>query len=609
MNPITLRFCIQVRRLKTVKSAGALPQPPRPVPRCVQGLTGLVVGGTRAEALSRKTVALDCAVLALVVLISAVPYTCGLGFYFDDWSFLAALAFPPSQSLIGSFQSMYALGGGLEMRPVQILYWAMDSRLFGLHPLGYHALNTALLTAAIAIFYLTLSEARVPRLTAFGIALIYGMAPHYNADRFWIANSEVNLSLGLAYLAVLAGLKGSDPDRRNRLRWQAVCVVSLLAALLAYEAALPVLALMPVAIWWRRRIAHGSQAGVSAACGSVPWFIGSIAAAVLALVAFKFFAQTKIHFRFQFLSHLPAVIAHVISETIRFNFGPFGFELPRLMATVCRGPGPTSMTLAAAGALGVLSFTYLGRIAREGCPPPGRRECIALMILAPFVFWGANIFFLHDVEWKFALNGTQNRVYALAAIAPAMTAVGLVGLLATVPRDARLERYVFSSLIAGLCLCSSLILGTLAQSWQSAYRDEVAILSQIQRAIPNPPPSGTIILDGSCAGLGYFESAFFDDSMDFSGALRLRYGRGDIGGDVVRCGLTIGLRAISIPSGGEASAYQYGGGLIAYDVADHKAYLLYDAVAARGYFETTSLGYRGRCAPNDGEPRENPASH
>jgi 4-amino-4-deoxy-L-arabinose transferase-like glycosyltransferase len=124
----------------------------------------------------------DCLFLTVIVLVSAILYLPGLGFYSDDWDFLRRFSLSRDQSIGGLFQSAYF--PLVRMRPVQIIYLSGLYWLFGLQPLGYHLVNAAILASGIVLLYLVLRELGQDRVLALAVAAVYSLLPCYSEDRF-----------------------------------------------------------------------------------------------------------------------------------------------------------------------------------------------------------------------------------------------------------------------------------------------------------------------------------------------------------------------------------------------------------------------------------------
>src|SRR4030095_11090327 len=98
-----------------------------------------------------------------VVLASVVTYVTRLGFYSDDWAFLAVMTHADDRSIAGLMDALYDFNVTLRMRPTQMAYQAVLYSVFRLDPFGYHVVNALVLAAMISLLYLVLREIRVPR--------------------------------------------------------------------------------------------------------------------------------------------------------------------------------------------------------------------------------------------------------------------------------------------------------------------------------------------------------------------------------------------------------------------------------------------------------------
>jgi len=164
-------------------------------------------GGSTPELRVRGPVFRDSLFVFLIVVGSAAPYLRGLGFYSDDWAFLADMTGSRAPTIWSAFEALYR--DDMRMRPVQILALAVLFRPFKLDPLGYHVVNTALLGVGAVLSYLTCRELGVGRHIALAIALVFGVLPHYSTDRFWVATIQVTLSMTLYLLSFHADLRAA----------------------------------------------------------------------------------------------------------------------------------------------------------------------------------------------------------------------------------------------------------------------------------------------------------------------------------------------------------------------------------------------------------------
>jgi len=106
-----------------------------------------------------RSARLDCLFLTGLIGLSCSPYITALGFYSDDWAFLASFSLFSRHVILASMLSLVHLRHHVEVfRPGQILYMAILYKLFGLEPLGYHVVNTTVLAVASVLFYLVLRQ-------------------------------------------------------------------------------------------------------------------------------------------------------------------------------------------------------------------------------------------------------------------------------------------------------------------------------------------------------------------------------------------------------------------------------------------------------------------
>ena len=111
----------------------------------------------------------DALVLVLIALLTALPYVARLGFYSDDWYVLWTFHADTIQHNFGIHSALRARYD----RPLQGFYLGLLYLLFGLHPLGYHLVNTAVIAAALAFFYWLLVRMKVPLLrTLFSLVVL-----------------------------------------------------------------------------------------------------------------------------------------------------------------------------------------------------------------------------------------------------------------------------------------------------------------------------------------------------------------------------------------------------------------------------------------------------
>ena len=82
----------------------------------------------------------------------------------------------------------------------------MLAKAFGIHPLGYHLVNAAVITALPLLLLLILREINVQATVAFTVAAVYLLLPNYSTDRFWMASFGYGWSTALFLVSTYAFL-------------------------------------------------------------------------------------------------------------------------------------------------------------------------------------------------------------------------------------------------------------------------------------------------------------------------------------------------------------------------------------------------------------------
>jgi hypothetical protein len=190
--------------------------------------------------------------LSAAYLLSLSLYTGGLGFYSDDWAFLASIAGVGDQGLAARYYALETQNF-LQARPGQALYILALYQAFGLHPLGYHLINAAVSLGGVLLFYVILRNIGLSRLLSLSAALLFAVLPNYSTDRFWLASFQVSLHTTLLLLTVYAELRALSAGARAWWNWAGLAVLSLVASGLTYEVALPLIVLSPVLFWLSTR--------------------------------------------------------------------------------------------------------------------------------------------------------------------------------------------------------------------------------------------------------------------------------------------------------------------------------------------------------------------
>lgn len=532
----------------------------------------------------------DCLFLSSAVLLSLIFYVQGLGFYSDDWVFLATFSNSEDQSLRGLFRTLYEAQPWARMRPLQLLYLAGQYRIFGIHPLGYHVVNSAMFLAVILLFYLTLRELGRSRLLTLTLPLVYALIPHYATDRLWFAASQVNLSMALYFLNFYSLLRGLRSRQPHLWAWALLGVVSLLGSALAYEIALPLFLLNMAVVWYRAQGHDGL--GREGRSGTWAKRLALPASSLLALglaVGFKVLAVDRPDTEVQTSRLYHA--ARITARAVLANYIEHGLALPYVTLRAALYY-PDKVTIAACIILGLSIFWYLRRIADQPESQLNNSSIWLRLLTLGIVVFGLG-YAVFIVSARTAFHGTNNRVAMAAALGVAMSFVGVTGWLSTLIPSGRSRGKFFCLLIALVCSSGFLIINSVASFWVTAHHRQQEILVGIRKQFPVVPAGTALLLDGGCPYVG--PAAVFDNQWDFGGALQASYRDPTLRGDVVMPNLEIGEQFLTTSQYGLINQFPYGKDLLLYHSGQGTIYRLVDAETARHYFATINPSLSNDC--------------
>jgi hypothetical protein len=522
----------------------------------------------------------DLLALALLIALSLTVHRHALGFYGDDWWVLRAFAFSEDQSLPGLFRAMYAWPH-VRMRPGQVLYTAGLYRLFGLHPLGYHLVNAAVLVAVGLLLYVVLRRLGLHRSLSVAVALLYSVLPHYSTDRVWYAACQVPLSVAFYLVSLYAALGALRGERWRSAGWQALSASSLLASGLCYELTIPLFLLHPILVGWAARV-RGLAADPHLESGSGSrrlvrrrWLTGTVVTlvALTALLAYKSLTTTR-------LAHdlSGGHVRALARKLVRIDVWDYGLAAPHALSLAFRSSTPWALIVAAA--LAIATVWYLHRIAAESEEKRSTvREalsCIAWGIVV--VPLGLAIIAAGGVGLTAA--GRANRVAMVSAAGLALVIVGAVA-GATAWMTPRIRRRWFSGIMAATAAGAFIINAQHIAWWGAAYRTQRETLAALRAAFPTLPHHTAIILDGACHDAG--AGIVFYSQYDLRGALALQYGDSTLRADVVLPTLAVRGDGLHTFKYGEDNKYAYGR-LVVFNLPSRTVHRPADSAAAWSYF-------------------------
>ncbi|HKH47843.1 MAG TPA: hypothetical protein VKM72_24565 [Thermoanaerobaculia bacterium] len=512
-----------------------------------------------------------------IVLLSTILYLGKLGFYSDDWPFLATLHLSPDRSLPGLFQSLYG-APEQRMRPVMFMFLSGTYWLFGLDPLGYHVTNALILTASALLLHRILVELACSRRLVLAVPLVFILLPQYATNRFWLSAFSTNVSMAFYFLSLLFWLRMARAGPKSVWAWLGLSLLALLGSALAYEVFLPLFLLHPVLLEVCRRRSTGSV------LRPIHLRIGAgLLLSVLGLMGF-FKVLTTTRQEHTHLAGQAAWFARLLASAVAVDYGELGVGLPRVVWKILRDdPDPAVCAVAVAVLCLVFSYLEMGAC-RSDASPPGPRASIAWIFGGVTVFFAGYAIFLFTRNAEVSATGIGNRVSTAATLGVALSLVGGAALIGNLLPSGRWRGRLFSFLIASLCAGGALTINTLASFWESAYDQERAVVSEIRQRFPALPAQTTLLLDGVCPYHG--PAVVFESNWDLAGALRILYRDWSLQADVVTPNLRVTQQGIStsLYHGSLKALYPYNDRLLIYHRNLRTSQSLPDAAAARAYF-------------------------
>ncbi len=213
----------------------------------------------------------------MVMVAAAYLPALGGGFIWDDDYYVRNN--PTLRSLDGLRRIWFEIGATPQYYPmVHSTYW-IEYRLWGLEPMGYHAVNIALHAVAALLLWRILTFLHVPG--AWAAAAIFALHPVHVESVAWITERKNVLSAVFYFGAALAYLYHALPLAEGRStgksgRFYALSLALFFCALLSKTVACTLPVVLLLVIWWKR-----GRVSLSDARKLAPFFVVGIAFGIL----------------------------------------------------------------------------------------------------------------------------------------------------------------------------------------------------------------------------------------------------------------------------------------------------------------------------------------
>ena len=527
----------------------------------------------------------DCAFLVLVVVLSALLYVGGLGFYGDDWGYFSELSEARDRSLQGLVQGLYARDVPLQQRPVQLVYVAVTYSVFGVHPLGYHVVGAAMLIAIALLLYAVVRELAQPRAFALSIALLYVLLPNYTGARLWFGAHTAVLSVVFLVLSAYAALRALRA-RRLFAAWVALGAASVVASGMAYEVTLPVFGVVVGVVALQAARTHGERLAPVLASARMVALLGSYVLALASVLAFKASVTQRIGIDEPYLEYL----ARVARGSVQVNFGAYGVGLPYVVSWIA-AHAPSAEVFGLAAVVGLMAGAYLAKLmtAERGAL---RLTSVRYVVAGLCVFITGYAVFLVPTLVAFESAGRENRVGTAATVGVAIVYTGVLTGAASLFRPSW-RRAAFGTAAGVLCALAFVITNTQARFWIDAYEKQRAIDERIAGDVERLPHEGLLVLDGVC--LQSRGAWILTGARDLTGLLRLRRGRNDIRAAAISRPVLVDSDGVRVKAFDAVAFFPYGENLLVYNYRRRATYRLRNHADAQAYFASREFRAEREC--------------
>lgn len=505
----------------------------------------------RAAALHDRALRRERIAITAAIVIPALFYLGGLGFYSDDWAFLHQIAQSADPSWSGLYGALAATAN-LAVRPPQILLYIAYHKAMPGSVIGPHLVNHAMLLATALILHDGLR--RVPALRPLALMLVLAWIglPLFTAQRMWFANHMSTLAMLMFALAVrLLAPVATGRAALGPARALAVALAALIGAL-SYILLAFTLVAMPLFLWTVQGLAVRRMVPPRD-----PQARACLAATALVLVPLVATCLFQLHVGGELLPSRGATgfavrAAGIYVRAAITNFGDLGVLLPvqamRMeLGPFGHGPGLAAGTLTA----GFAAWALCGRlpVPAGDCPSPSTSpRLLALAGLGAFAL--GLVGFLPVGTYENGPFGIGNRDNVAAALGVALVLVAAVQALA--PRWPRAALALFLLWIGS----GALMIADSGRNWAAAAAEQDRLFARITAALPALPRDATVLVQGMCPYHGAVPT--FNARWGLADRLALATGDDSLGADTVRPVTQVLPEGISIGTRAFANTYPYG---------------------------------------------------
>jgi tetratricopeptide (TPR) repeat protein len=189
------------------------------------------------------------AMVTLIVLLTVVAYlpVRNAGFVFDDYKNVTGN--PSLRTLSGLGRIWTDPSASYQYYPLTYTSFWIEYHLWGLRPIGYHAVNVLLHALNAVLVGLLLSRLAVPG--AWFAALLFALHPVHVESVAWVSERK-NVLSALFYLSSLLAYLRFEENSKRRRGLYALAFALFVCALLSKTSAVSLPFAVLLVLWWKR---------------------------------------------------------------------------------------------------------------------------------------------------------------------------------------------------------------------------------------------------------------------------------------------------------------------------------------------------------------------
>lgn len=452
------------------------------------------------------------------------PIVNKVGFYLDDWITLNLIQWGP-KSFFPAFHQYLLSDPRVIVRPVEALFYVVEFFAFGLKPLGYHLVNTALeITSAFFLYIALFDLTRKPALSLVA-GLILIAYPNHDVTHYWSTCSSENVSLALSMASLALSTKAAIKSKISYWCWSIVC---FLLSIFCYETFLPLVSLnafFAYIVYARGGDVRSALKKSALVC--VPFALSVIPLLVYSRVIAPMLGPAQVH-----AVHLDLRnIINVVAEGVRINCPPYAvqfFSEVSVRAFEYASGKTLWTTIAVIGATVMAALFVLLKSSDDKEQPVILLPLGLVTVVLSYTIFGLN------PEYFPTFQTLVNRINEGAAVGIGIATAGFIALLFKFigsKGGKPVQALIISIVLLPMLALSFLADRGYAQPWILSWYTQKVIQDSLKENASRFRPGDSIIL-ANCPRYVMW-APLFDGVWDFQPMLQLTLKSRDIKGGVV----------------------------------------------------------------------------